>query len=128
MDQQLPFCLPFLKVNTNGLLSFDAPLSQYNLRPFPLMSQDVPHGANFKVKVIAPFWGDVDNTNPGSGQIWYRQTTTNTTLLSRAKQDISKHFLLYPHVDLRDFNPLMLVIVTWDHVGYYQGPSDKVNK
>ena len=119
-----------LKVNTNGLLSFEAPSSQYSPHPFPLMSQNVHRGGE-TFKVIAPFWGDVDNTNPGSGRIWYRQTTTNATLLSRAKQNISEHFLLYPRVDVRDFNPSLLVIITWDHVGYYsqsvQGDPVKVD-
>ena len=76
--------------------------------------------------MIAPFWGDVDNMNPGSGRIWYRQTIMNTTLLSRAKQNISEHFLLYPEVDLRGFKPSLLVVVTWDHVGYFEAHSDKV--
>lgn len=111
-------------MNTNGLLSFEVPSSQYNPHPFPLVLLNVPNGA--PLKVIAPFWGDVDNTNPGSGRIWYRQTTTNTTLLSRAKQEISEHFLLYPEVDVRNFNASILVVVTWDHVGYFQGHSDKV--
>ena len=113
-------------MNTNGLLSFERPSSQYSPLQFPLQSQTVPsRGETYKV--IAPFWGDVDNTNPGSGQIWYRQTTMNTTLLSRTKQDISEHSLLYPGVDVKDFNPLMLVVITWDHVGYFrynQGHSD----
>lgn len=112
-----------LKVNTNGLLSFEAPSSQYYPQPFPLMSR-YPHSKE-TFKVIAPFWGDVDNSNPGSGRIWYRQTTTNATLLSRAKQNISEHFLLYPKVDVRDFNPSLLVIITWDHVGYYGQPAQE---
>ena len=112
-------------MNTNGLLSFDAPSSQYSQRPFPLVSQDAPlSGETFKV--IAPFWGDVDNMDPGSGHIWYRQTTTDVALLSRAKQDIFEHSLLYPDVDLKKFNPSVVVAVTWDHVGYFERHSDKV--
>jgi hypothetical protein len=120
-----------LKVNTNGLLSFEAPSNSFKYipGPFPLISQTAFwDGETFNV--IAPFWGDVDNTNPGSGRIWYRQTTTNTTLLSRAKQNISEHFLLYPSVDVRDYNPSLLVIITWDrveHFRYAQGNPVKVD-
>ena len=108
----------FLKVNTNGLLSFENPSRAYSPLRFPLVSKSAFHGDTYKV--IAPFWGDVDNTNPGSGQIWYQQTTTNTTLLSRAKKEISEHFLLYPEVDVKAFDALLLVVITWDHVGYFQ--------
>ena len=112
-----------MQVNTNGIISFGAPSTLYTARPFPLASQTALGQSTFKV--IAPFWGDVDTTNEGSGEIWFRQSL-DAEQLSRAKQDVLKHFLLYPDLDLRNFNPTVVVVVTWDHVGYYSGHFDKV--
>lgn len=113
-----------MQVNTNGILSFGAPSYLYNTRLFPLASQTAPHGVTYRV--IAPFWGDVDTTEPGSGRVWFRQTT-DAAQLSRAKQEVMGHLLLYPDVDIKNFNPSVMVVVTWDHVGYFQGHSEKVD-
>lgn len=112
-----------MQINTNGILSFDAPSSVYSPQSFPLASATALYSQTYKI--IAPFWGDVDTTNIGAGRIWYRQTTEKEQL-SRAKEDIAKHSVLYPNVDIRSFNPTLMVVVTWDHVGYYHGHFEKV--
>ena len=112
-----------MQINTNGILSFDAPSTVYSSQSFPLASQNALYSQTYKV--IAPFWGDVETTDVGAGRIWFRQTT-NAEQLSRAKEDMVKHSLLYPNVDLRSFDPTMMVVVTWDHVGYFYGHFEKV--
>ena len=113
-----------MQINTNGILSFDAPSSLFSSRAFPLPSLTALHGETFRV--ISPFWADVDTTSSGSGRVWFRQTN-ESNLLSRAKEDVAKHFLLYPDVNLGTFHPTAVVIVTWDHVGYYHGHFEKVD-
>lgn len=50
-----------LYVNNNGNLTFDGPLSTYT--PAPIASAGI--------KIIAPFWGDVDTRNTGSDVVRY---------------------------------------------------------
>ena len=98
-----------LQVNNNGLLSFDAEVSQYTPQSFPLGDGRM---------IIAPYWGDVDTR--GVGTVWYRETST-ISLLDRAKRDIQSAF-----VNQRFFEPITLFIATWDRVGYYSSHTDLV--
>lgn len=68
---------------------------------------------------IAPFVADVDTTPFSSGIVYYELSTT-PSLLNQAKNQILQAY--------RDdyFNPTLLVIATYDHVGYYQLRTDKV--
>jgi nidogen-like len=50
-----------LYVNNNGNVTFDGSLGSYT--PSPL--------ANVKMKIIAPFWADVDTRNPASAVVQY---------------------------------------------------------
>lgn len=94
----------------------------FTSQTFPISS--ARRGSNFQV--IAPFWGDVDTSGSMLGTVWYRSETNNTILLQRVKNVISKYLPLYPEVDLRQFNPTLLFIATWDQVGYYRQQGDKV--
>ena len=67
---------------------------------------------------VAPFWADVDTTN--AGDVWYRQSTSQT-LLNKANMQIRDAFPL-----LTQFTANHLIIVTWDHVGYFDSKMDKV--
>ena len=69
-------------------------------------------------QVIAPFWGDVDTT--GTGSVWYRETL-DESLLIRARNEIRAAF-----VNQMSFEPTVLFIATWDHVGYYSSHTDLV--
>ena len=71
--------------------------------------------------IIAPYWSDVDIRPLGGGNIYYRETS-NASLLVTAENII--HSAFYP--DYQDFSPTFLFITTWDHVGYYDRHTDKV--
>ena len=51
-------------MNTNGVISFSVPVSQFTPDRFPLRD---------KRGRIAPFWGDVDTRN--GGVVFYREST-----------------------------------------------------
>ena len=96
-------------MNTNGIISLDNWFTAYFAEPFPL---------NDTVKVIAPYWADVDTT--GTGQIFYRQST-DPSLLARASSDIKAAYPL-----LQNDVITHLFIATWDAVGSYYGGTDQV--
>ncbi|QJD77905.1 nidogen-like domain-containing protein [Spirosoma rhododendri] len=48
-------------INTNGNVTFAAPLSQYTATGFPIGTP-----------MVAPFWADVDTRNANSGSVWYK--------------------------------------------------------
>ena len=84
----------------------------YNDNPFPLAN----------VTFVAPFYGDVDTSKPGSGELWYTDLTCNDSiLLERARKDITD-----ASPDYREFTPAYLILATWEDVGYYDKNIDKV--
>ena len=95
-------------MNTNGVVSFSRPVEHYTPNAFPLTGDQ---------ELITPYWADVDTR--GAGHVWYRQTA-NSTLLTRARSEITMGF-----IDQQDFNPVYMIIATWDHVGYYNRKTDK---
>lgn len=54
------------------MISFTSGVNAYFATPFPL---------NGTQELIAVYWTDVDTRPPGSGTVWYRETT-DATLLS----------------------------------------------
>lgn len=103
-------CVNYVQVNTNGLLSFRRAINQYSSQSFPL---------NGKMKLIAPFWSDVD-TASYQGYIYYRQTT-DSHILDRATQDVQDGF-----VNLATFKSSLVFITTWYDVTYPTGNSSLV--
>ncbi|XP_072740487.1 alpha-tectorin [Ciconia boyciana] len=93
-------------VNNNGVISFNALVSQFTPEAFPLTD-----GRAF----IAPFWADVHNGI--RGEIYYREST-DPRLLRRASKDIHKHFK-----DMSSFSAIWIFIVTWEEVTFYGGSS-----
>ena len=69
-------------------------------------------------KFVAPFWADVDTTN--SGDVWYRQSESQT-MLDKANMQIRRAFPLQI-----PFTATHLIIATWDKVGYFNSKMDKV--
>ncbi len=71
--------------------------------PFSTFSASGFPVANFPM--LAPFWGDVDTrADSGTdGAVWYREWSTAAG------------------------DPVNRIVVTWDHVGYYNQQTDKVN-
>ena len=94
------------QVNTNGIISFQRPFTDYIPRRFPL---------NNNIPLIAPFWDDVDITR--FGNIFYRQTS-NVTLLQRARDRLQD---LFP--SSVNFTPTTLFIATWNRVAGFRGRS-----
>lgn len=76
---------------------------------YALLNNSFPNGLNFGI--VLPFWifswDSID-----VGQIWYR-TTSETSLLERAKRDVQRAFVHH-----NDFQPLWLLIATWEDVNY----------
>nr|XP_009911479.1 PREDICTED: alpha-tectorin-like [Haliaeetus albicilla] len=93
-------------VNNNGVISFNALVSQFTPEAFPLTD-----GRAF----VAPFWADVHNGI--RGEIYYREST-EPELLRRASKDIRKHFR-----DMSSFSAIWIFIVTWEEVTFYGGSS-----
>ena len=77
-------------VNNNGNVTFDSALSTYT--PFDLLSTS-------RV-IVAPFFGDVDTTGPGSGTVTFGTTT---------------------------FGGRPALCVNWVNVGYFDSSVDKLN-
>lgn len=77
-----------------------------------------------ELQIIAPYWADVDtsdsDTDREPGSVWYRESA-NAELLQKAEKSISSAFVNY-----ENFVPTYLFIATWDHVGYFNGHTDKV--
>ena len=96
-------------MNNNGHLSFVMPYGSYTPEGLPVLD----------VFLVAMFWADVDTRPEDGGLVWYR-ITTSPDLLQRALSDIQK---TYPTVSDLDY----LFIATWDHIGYFNGMTDKVN-
>jgi len=98
-----------VQVNNNGIISFANSFGQFNPSRFP---------RNFIDALIAPYWADADTREPGSGNVFYRETT-NPTLLQRASREIQDGVLV-------SFFPSHLFIATWDSIGYFSRRTDRV--
>ena len=84
---------------------------------------DFPLAAsNIRSATLAPFWADVDTR--GSGRVVYKaiKRSENTSLTSHIESTVATSL-----TNLEDFTATWVLIVTWDHVGYYSGNSDKVH-
>lgn len=99
-------------MNTNGAVSFTNPVTSFTPERFPLSGNQ---------ELITPYWADVDTRPRNGGSVWYRETA-NSSLLRRARSEIAMGF-----IDQKDFNPVYMVIATWDHVGYYNMKTDKAS-
>ncbi len=54
-------------INNNGNISFGTPYQTFSSVAFPTNTYTM----------VAPFWGDVETTNPGSGFVYYQLTPTH---------------------------------------------------
>jgi len=104
-------------IGSNGLISFanqnDVPFNSLDPRPFPIEN----------TTFVAPLWMDYDNRQSlanGANSIYYRSTTDSTTL-TRATEDIRRAF------GLSDFNAEHVTIATWFKVGKWKRATDKLN-
>ncbi|CAH1253501.1 SNED1 [Branchiostoma lanceolatum] len=91
-------------VNNNGLVSFRGQVSQFTPSPFPIQS----------FPTVAVFWGDVDTRE--AGEVYWRQTTSDQTLITRVSRDILAN---YP--DIPSFRATWVLVTTYYDVTYYGG-------
>ncbi|KAM5132512.1 alpha-tectorin-like [Mantella aurantiaca] len=98
-----------LYVCNNGVISFNAKVSQFTPDAFPL-----PGGQS----LITPFWGDVDNELGGT--VYYRETQ-DTTVLQRITNDMSRHL---PKLH---YKAKWAYIVTWYDVSFHGAVVQKTN-
>ena len=113
--------ISLLNINSS-ILGNSLPLpTPYPPRDFPLdTSSTILSGIDWGA-VVAPYWYDVDTRGIGSGRIYYKNVTRgNDPDLIEVIDSLST-----PH--LVDFNTTWALIVTWDHVGYYNRRSDSVS-
>ena len=94
------------------MVSFDAPVSIFTPRSFPI---------NGSLVLLSPYWGDVD-TRPSNGGFVYYKNTTDSILLTKARNQVRTLFPAFAN-----FTPTFLFIATWDHVGYFNRHTDKVS-
>jgi hypothetical protein len=94
-----------LFVDTNGDLTFDEGLNTFTPSPFPLSDN---------VKMVAPYWADVD-TNNNNGLVYYRQTT-DPSLLAAGSAQIKNYFS-----DMQTFKASWMFITTWYNVTFFGG-------
>ncbi|RNA04016.1 sushi domain-containing 2-like [Brachionus plicatilis] len=93
-------------INTNGLISFLQPITEYSPIPFP----------TYNYISIAGFWNDIDTTK--GGDIFYREIT-DTITLQKISQDISS--------TVEQFNATWAYLVTWYEVAPYSSLLDQRN-
>lgn len=65
---------------------------------------------------MAPFLADLDTTG-GRGKVYYREDTS-PSVTQQAAECVQRGF---PEVS---FQPTSVVVVTWESVAPYQGPSE----
>ena len=87
------------QISTNGLISFDTPVTTFFNVPFPSFL------VNFYV--IAPFWDDI-NTNNG-GTISYETYEQGSEVMSDVSYYVSNRIG-------RDFVGYWMIVVFWDEV------------
>ena len=93
-------------MNTNGVLSFDAQISTFTPRAFPIAD----------MVLIAAFWADVD-TRVNDGRIYYNETTDEATLC-RLSEYIQSKF-----ADFTNFRATWAFVATWHNVSFYGGST-----
>jgi hypothetical protein len=98
-----------LYVNTNGLVTFDSPVTAYVPNAFQLKN----------ITGVAPFWADIDNTV--GGEIYYREVTENN-ILNQIAVDIRQAFPVFVY-----FRPIWAFIATWDEVALYDSSNPRSN-
>lgn len=101
-----------IQVNTNGVISFLREVKEFTPAAFPLSGNR---------RLVAPFWADVDIRK--NGQVFYRQTASDTKLLQQTTLDVTNTF-----VDHRKFKATWVFVVTWHEVPFFGARGNSMNK
>ena len=121
-----------MQVNNNGVISFQSAVSAFTPESFPLSGGNAFDYYEYyyyndygslpdDLELIAPYWADVDTSPPGTGTVWYRETS-EPLLLDRAASDIQAAF-----VSQGSFVPTYLLIATWDGVSHFGEQTNLVS-
>ena len=94
----------FLKVNTNGVISFKDSVEAFIPVTFPTENNQ---------PMIAPYWADVDTRN--GGEVFYRQSAS-VELFQRATNDVKKYFA----TQFPSFQASWVFIATWQNVSRFR--------
>ena len=109
----LSYTYSSLKVNSNGMISFEKSIWQYNPEPFPL-----PYNNYTDTRImIAPYWADV-NMFIG-GNVSYREILRiggNNEIFEEADNIIRGAF-----VNMKYFTSSWMFVATWDEMSFYGG-------
>ena len=98
-------------MNTNGVLSFGSPYSDFGEEAFPIVSPPL----------IAPFLHNISTIN--GGNVYYELTSDHdfiAGIVAGAPQ-------LDPDDNLPDYTPTLLFIATWDRVAPFSDSSSNRN-
>ncbi|XP_072282746.1 alpha-tectorin-like [Pyxicephalus adspersus] len=98
-----------LYVCNNGVISFNDAVSQYTPDPFPVLGP---------VKIIAPYWADVDNEL--GGLVYFRETQ-DPSILQKITADMGRHLPNLHYVAKWAY------IATWHEVVFYGAAVKKRN-
>jgi hypothetical protein len=90
-------------VNTNGILSFNRPISQYEPGPFPIND----------LVGLAPLWCDVD-TRKG-GYVYYRE------ILNEQQLNLIGSEIRLAFSNFVNFRPTWAYVITWFEVAPFDG-------
>ena len=101
------FLFSLVQISTNGLISFDVPLSEFDGVGLPIQH----------FKLILPFFIDIDTTI-NSGRVYYRQTT-DPLLVCRVSAYVREKRL-----DADNFQASWVFIATWHNVSYFRGNTN----
>ena len=105
-----------LKVNSNGMISFETSIGQYDPEPFPIGNNSFWWWFEPKI-MIAPYWADV-NMFIG-GNVSYREILRiggNKGIFEEADNIIRGEF-----VNMKYFTSSWMFVATWDEMSFYGG-------
>ena len=97
----------FKKISTNGLITFGQHFSNYGATLFPNEGDPTV----FTAFVVAPYWGDIDNSN--TGEIWYEThisgwSATSDSMLERVSN------LVRSEQNHPSFQGTWMLVATWN--------------
>jgi alpha-tectorin len=96
-------------VITNGILTFNSGVTEYQPNPFPLLN----------IIGVAPYWTDINNRV--GGEIYFREVISNT-VLNQIGNDIRRAYPVFVN-----FRPIWAYIVTYDEVAEFGSNKPSIN-
>ena len=104
-----------MQVGTNGYFSFGRPVAIHSPSLFP----------NTFNYLVAPFWADIDITEPDGGEIYYQVHSRGSNSVSDELLDEVSVFVSNSQQTV--FNGSWMLVATWDQVKAYSGDPFNVS-